>query len=320
MPRSSPYAHLFGPVPSRRLGVSLGIDVVPFKTCSLNCAYCECGPTTHLTTERREYVPLGELVSEIDELLAGSPALDVVTFSGSGEPTLNSRIGDIIAHLKARHSRYKVAVLTNGTLLWLPEVRRAIGPADFVMPSLDAVSQATFEKLNRPAPGLTAGQLIEGIAAFSHEYGGVLYVEVFIVPGINDTKEELDLVKRALSDIRPARVQLNTLDRPCACAWIRPATGERLREIAAYLSPLPVEIISRRIAAEVPSPDPALDMEQAILSALRRRPCTLDDLATVCGSKAETVRAVVDGLLKSSRIAEQEVGGNAFFTLTRSRG
>ena len=208
------YRYLFGPVPSRRLGRSLGIDLVPQKTCTFDCAYCECGRTTVLTLERREYVPTGRVIAELDDCLAKAPDIDYVTFAGSGEPTLHSGIGDIISFIKDRYPRYRVAVLTNGALFVDPDVRAALMRADLVVPSLDAVSEDIFRDINRPSPGITAGQVVAGLVAFSREFPGVIWLEVFIVPGKNDTDEELLRLRDAVAVIAPDRVQVNTLDQP----------------------------------------------------------------------------------------------------------
>ncbi|MDD4253495.1 MAG: radical SAM protein, partial [Methanoculleus horonobensis] len=189
------YRHLFGPVPSRRLGISLGIDLVPHKTCSFDCIYCECGRTTDLTCERREYVPTGRVIAELDDFLAKGPDLDYITFAGSGEPTLHTGIGEIIAFIKDRYPRYRVAVLTNSALFTDPDVRAALMRADLVVPSLDAVSEEVFIKINRPSPGTTAERVLKGLLDFAREFSGEIRLEIFIVPDINDTEEELRLLQ-----------------------------------------------------------------------------------------------------------------------------
>lgn len=229
------YRHLFGPVRSRRLGVSLGVDLVPQKTCAFDCVYCECGRTTCLTCERREYVPTDRVIAELDAYLATAPDLDYVTFAGSGEPTLHTGIGEIIAFIKDRYPRYRVAVLTGSALLPDPEVRAALMRADLVVPSLDAVSEAVFRSLNRPCPGLTAGQVVEGLLAFAREFPGEIRLEVFIVPGENDTEDEVRRLRDAVAAIDPDRVQVNTLDRPGTDIRVRPASPPALERIAAVL-------------------------------------------------------------------------------------
>lgn len=275
------YRYLFGPVPSRRLGISLGIDLVPHKTCSFNCIYCECGQTTDPTCERREYVPTDRVIAELDDFLATAPDLDYVTFAGSGEPTLHSGIGEIISFIKYRYPRYRVAVLTNSALLTDPGVRAALMRADLVVPSLDAVSEEVFVKINRPSPGITAGQVLEGLLDFAREYTGEVWLEIFIVPGVNDTDKELRLLKDAVTAINPDRVQVNTLDRPGAEDWVRPASPEAIERIAAMLGgnagAIGVAYAGRTL------PPKTEDIGETILATIRRRPCTPRDLATLLG-------------------------------------
>ena len=282
-----PYRYLFGPVPSRRLGRSLGIDLVPQKTCAFDCVYCECGQTTNLTCERREYVPTDRVIAELDDYLATAPDLDYVTFAGSGEPTLHTGIGDIIAFIKDRYPRYRVAVLTGSALLADPAVRAALIRADLVVPSLDAISEEVFLKLNRPSPGITAGRVLAGLTAFSREFPGEVWLEVFIVPGQNDTEEELLLLKDAVAAISPDRVQVNTLDRPGTDIRVRPASPRTLERVAAVLG-RNAEVIGA--APDEPAMVPeAREVADTLLATLRRRPCTVTDLARISGLRPAEV-------------------------------
>jgi len=281
------YRYLFGPVPSRRLGRSLGIDLVPQKTCTFDCAYCECGRTTVLTLERREYVPTGRVIAELDDCLAKAPDIDYVTFAGSGEPTLHSGIGDIISFIKDRYPRYRVAVLTNGALFVDPDVRAALMRADLVVPSLDAVSEDIFRDINRPSPGITAGQVVAGLVAFSREFPGVIWLEVFIVPGKNDTDEELLRLRDAVAAIAPDRVQVNTLDRPGTDIRVRrasPRTLERARTIIGGNA----EVIGAASCEPATAPE-MRDVADMLLATLRRRPCTVADLSRISGLRPAEV-------------------------------
>ncbi len=281
------YRYLFGPVPSRRLGRSLGIDLVPQKTCTFDCAYCECGRTTVLTLERREYVPTGRVIAELDDCLAKAPDIDYVTFAGSGEPTLHSGIGDIISFIKDRYPRYRVAVLTNGALFVDPDVRAALMRADLVVPSLDAVSEDIFRDINRPSPGITAGQVVAGLVAFSREFPGTIWLEVFIVPGKNDTDEELLRLRDAVAAIAPDRVQVNTLDRPGTDIRVRrasPRTLERARTIIGGNA----EVIGAASCEPATAPE-MRDVADMLLATLRRRPCTVADLSRISGLRPAEV-------------------------------
>ena len=191
------YKYLFGPVPSRRLGMSLGIDLVPKKVCALNCVYCEVGETTKLTTDRMEYIKYDKIISELQQFMSSRPKIDYITFSGSGEPTLNSRIGEVLAYVKQNYPDVKTAILTCGALLSSPQLRTEILEADVILPSLDAATQAIFNKINRPNPNLSIDTYIKGLIDFRKEYKGQIWLEVFLLRGYNDTPEELDLIKEA---------------------------------------------------------------------------------------------------------------------------
>lgn len=276
------YSHLFGPVSSRRLGRSLGIDLVPFKTCTYNCVYCECGATTDRTTGRKEFFPVEEVESELADFLAGSPPLDFITFSGSGEPTLSLSIGEVIRFLKDRYPAYRVAVLTNGCLLADPEVRRDLLPADVVLPTLSSIYEPAFRKIHRPAPEISLEKVLRGLVQFRKEYPGEIWLEVFIVPGVNTSDEELYGLRDILREIRPDRVQLNTLDRPGTEAWVRPAGREELKRILDILdcpSAEPVGPPGHPAAGSTDAGDPAAQVGAMI----RRRPCTIDDIAAATG-------------------------------------
>jgi wyosine [tRNA(Phe)-imidazoG37] synthetase (radical SAM superfamily) len=306
------YRHIFGPVQSRRLGTSLGIDCVVPKTCNLDCVYCECGPTTNLTMVRKDYVAASEVTNELTLFLADNPRLDYITFGGSGEPTLNTGLGEMVRFLKSEFPRYKTALLTNGALLYLSEVQDAILPFDCILPSLDAISATVFKAINRPAPNLDVERMIEGLVAFSKKYTGRLLVEVFIIPGMNDSPDELVRFKEVLGRISPTRVQLNSLDRPGAVENVPEASFERLAEIAQFLLPLPVEIISR-----CPAPSslggPASLSEESILAALARRPMTIEELSIMAGATINHIAALLEGLCREGKVALRTVNGRAFY-------
>jgi wyosine [tRNA(Phe)-imidazoG37] synthetase (radical SAM superfamily) len=311
--------YLFGPVQSRRLGTSLGIDCITPKTCNLDCIYCECGATTHKTMVQKEYFPASAIKDELRTYLASSPKLDYITFGGCGEPTLNSKTGELIRFLKKEFPHYKTALLTNGTLLYLPEVRDAIMPFDCILPSLDAISEPVFNAINRPAPDLDVNKMIEGLVSFSKRYGKMLWIEVFIVPGINDSPDELGRFKEVLSRIiqgrkASTRVQLNSLDRPGTLDDVPIASAERLSEIAKTFFPLPVEIISR--AAFSPSlcaiPKEA---EETVLAALRRRPMTIEEIGAVGSITINHAFALIEQLSQKGVVTSRFVGDRRFYSV-----
>lgn len=306
------YRFLFGPVNSRRLGRSLGVDLVPAKVCSLDCVYCESGQTTTLTAARGEYVPTAAVLAELDECLGRQPALDYVTFSGAGEPTLHRDLGTIIAHLKQHHPQYRLALLTNGTLLADAALRQEILACDLIIPSLDAATDAVMARLNRPVAGLIAAAQIDGLAVLRDEYRGQLWLEIFIVPGVNDTAAELAALAAAAARIRPDRIQLNALDRPAPEPWVQAATAADLVRCARYFSG-PVDIVARPAAAAAGTrPVKAAQ----VLDVLRRRPGTLDDLVSGLHAEREQVMSIIHNLLADGVITGEQQARGTFYRLS----
>lgn len=311
--------YLFGPVNSRRLGKSLGIDLMPYKTCSLNCVYCECGKTTNLTCEIAEYVPTDEVLREIDSVLSAEPKLDVVTFSGSGEPTLHSRIGKIIDYIKDKYPHYKIAVLTNGTLLNNENVRRSLSRADIIVTSLDAVSPSVFTSILHPAAGLSEEHVVKGLRAFAKEYQGMLCVEVFIVPDYNDSLDELQKIKDICLEVKPSCLQLNTLDRPGTENWVKTVSEEKLIAIKNFFHPLNA-LISLRPQFPVSSVSFSSDVIEGITSTLLRRPSTAQDLAEQTGFRLNEIKKVLARMINAGLVRAEKMERGEFFSLYQQKG
>ena len=311
------FKYLFGPVASRRLGISLGVDLIPAKTCSLDCVYCECGQTSRLTLERAEHVPAGDVITELQTYLGAYPPPDYITFSGAGEPTLHSGLGRIARWLKAA-CRIPLALITNATLLPRPEVRRELLDLDLILPSLDAASPAVFAVINRPHPELSPGALISGLAALREEFAGQIWLEIFLIHPVNTTPEEIGLLQVAIDRIRPDRVQLNSLDRPGTEGWVRKAPPEVLEAVARDLRHPRVEIISRfHHRREIPQY--RSDLEEAILEAVSRRPCTMEDLVLTLGAADDQLRRYLDVLELEHRIRPEIQDRGIFFRAVRKR-
>jgi len=313
----SPPRVVFGPVPSRRLGLSLGIDLVPAKTCTLDCVYCEAGRTTCATAERRAWIPLAAVLAQVDAALAPRPRLDHVTFSGAGEPTLHSGIGEVIRHIKAGHPEYRLCLLTNGTLLPDPGLRRELAPLDLIVPSLDAADEPTFRRLNRPAPGISCLAMPEAYAAFRRECPRVAFwLEVFVITGVNDHPAAVAAIRAAVARIRPDRVQLNTLDRPGTEPSVTAAGEASLQAFLEALRPLaPVEAIGRfrRSPATGATAQPDAMVGERIQAMLRRRPCTMDDLAAGLGLPPGIVQASLDSLAAAGQIVSRQEARGTFY-------
>lgn len=228
--------YLFGPVRSRRLGRSLGIDPVPFKTCNWNCVYCQLGRTTPVTNNRRDYIPAPEIVEEVEQSLRAHRLgeIDWVTFIGSGEPTLHGRLGWMIRKVKTLTS-IPVAVVTNGSLLYQPEVREELAAADAVLPSLDAGTASLHRAVNRPHPDCSFERLVGGLIDFRACYQGKLWVEVMLVKALNDTEAALEGIAAVLSRVRPDEIHVNSPVRPPAELWVEPPSEEGLARATAML-------------------------------------------------------------------------------------
>ena len=318
---------LFGPVNSRRLGRSLGIDLFREKICNLNCVYCEVGPTTVPVNRRGRYSPTREILAEITEFCSDPhrlAAVDVLTVTAKGEPTLHLDLGVILRHIKSLTDK-PVAVLTNGTTLADDEVREALQLADIVVPSLDAVRAESFSKVDRPARGLTVEAIINGLRDFSRAYRGRLWLEILLVRDINDADADIDALLPVLTTLRLDRIQLNTVVRPPADPGARPVAEARLAEIARRLQAslaVPVDLPSpvvgfgdERDAAPLPTADaePAA-LRQAIIQMVRRRPCTAADIDRVFHlGGAEKIEQLLASLVASGTLRILTHAGDRFY-------
>ncbi|MBN1980501.1 MAG: radical SAM protein [Chitinivibrionales bacterium] len=311
--KTNVYNHLFGPVFSRRLGRSLGVELISHKSCTFNCVYCECGETVTLTRQLKEYVALSSILAELERFIAGDPAVDVITFTAAGEPTLNSVLGELIHSLKEKYPRYKTAVLTNSTLLHHPEVRAAIMACDYVLPTCNAISESVFNRINRPAEGVIVRDVLDGLAAFSQEYHGTLWIELFIVPGINDTKDELQLLKNYFSALRFNRIQLNSLDRPSACSWVESVPVDQLLQIARFFHPLPVEIITRGFTPA--SEHTTVQSVNGLIAAIKRRPLTIEEIASFLMVTVNEALATIESLIDQNVIKKQTIANTTFYKM-----
>ena len=304
--------YVYGPVPSRRLGQSLGVDPIPFKTCNYNCVYCQLGRTTPLTNERRDFFPRGEILAQVREALERhKPSeIDYVTFVGQGEPTLCASLGWLICHVKAL-TDIPVAVLTNGALLVRPELRKELAAADVVMPTLDAADQPTFRRINRPWPRFRIAEIIKGMAAFRGMFKGQLWVEVMLVKGLNDDEATLLGIRDALAHIRPDRVHINVPIRPPAEPWVEIPDDEAIERATAILGE----------AAEVVAPyegtfdlSGLADMAEAILAIIRRHPMRQRRLVeTLEGWAPGEVEEVLARLESSGQARKRLYRGETFW-------
>ena len=312
-PASEHPNYIFGPVPSRRLGRSLGVDLVPFKTCTYDCVYCQLGCTTCKTMQRKSWVPMDSVLAQLESHLASCP--DYITLSGSGEPTLFTPLAELIDRMKTL-TDIPVAVLTNGSLLSIPDVRRSIMAADLIVPSLDAGTAQAFAQINRPHKDIAFDTMLDGLIAMRQEFSGDYWLEVFLLDGMNTSDSQINALANAVARIAPDRIQVNTVTRPPAEPTARGIAPERLAVLAARLHD-DAEVIAdyhhvhERREFTVGAED--------VLTLLRRRPCSIDDIAAGLGFHRNEALKYVESLLSSGRIEQMTQHNRRYYVAVSSK-
>ncbi|WP_291490748.1 radical SAM protein [Desulfurella sp.] len=301
---------LFGPVPSRRLGLSLGINIIPHKTCNYNCVYCEVGKTTNLTNKRQSFYNIEDIKKDFVEHVDKVGKFDFITFSGSGEPTLNKDLGELIKFVKS-FNKAKIAVLTNGSLLYDQEVRRELYEADVVIPSLDAAIESTFKRINQPHKELNLKNIIEGLKLFTQEFSGEVWLEIVFAKGINDKKQDIEALIKAIEYIKPKKVQIGTIERPPAFNGVQKLSNDELMSIYMALKDYNVELIK-------PFADKNVNfdefLEKSIIKMISIRPCSIEELSDVFDAKNEDVDNIVTRLINEKKAFKKTFGNKEFIS------
>ena len=306
--KKSNYKYLFGPVPSRRLGRSLGVDLTPFKTCTLDCIFCQLGRTTNKTLDRHEYAPIRHVESELDAWIKGGGKADYITLSGSGEPTLHTRFGDVLQFVHDR-TAIPTALLSNGTLFCQPAVREAAQRADLVKLSLSAWDQFSFEHINRPHLDLKFQNIVDGYRAFRRGFQGKLWIEVFLIWGTNSVPGDVEKIAALTETIGPDEIHLNTAVRPPAEEFALAMPRKEMEALAGLFRP------TAKVIAEFPS-DKSADVaanEDTILAMLKRRPCTAQQIAEVFGMHLNEVSKHLGNLSRTGSIRSQDSSREGYF-------
>jgi len=311
---ASDFQYVYGPVPSRRLGRSLGVDLVPFKACTFDCVYCQLGRTTSKTMQRKEYVSAAAVLGEVKRKLAEEDIPDYITFSGSGEPTLNSRIGDMIRRIKEL-TAIPVAVLTNGSLLWMKEVQEDLMAADLVIPSLDAGDEQLYQYVNRPHRDLSFDRLVDGLVEFTRRFPGQVWLEVLLLQGVTGMPAHVKKIAALVERIAPARVQLNTVCRPPAEEFAFPLSPDDLLSLREFF-PGHVDIISEDSQARSNASAFSESRAEDILALLRRRPCTSGDVAGGLGIHVTEALKHLNVLVDLGAVHSTLSGGRNFYIAT----
>jgi wyosine [tRNA(Phe)-imidazoG37] synthetase (radical SAM superfamily) len=310
--------YLYGPVPSRRLGRSLGVDLVPLKTCTYDCIYCQLGRTTNKTTERKEYFPIEEIFVELERRLALGPVPDYVSLAGSGEPTLHSRIGELIGRIK-KLTDIPVAVLTNGSLLWMRQVQDALTEADLVLPSLDAGDERLFRHVNRPHRDITFEQMTEGLITFRERFHKPIWLEVFLLAGITGMAPEARKIAAIANQIRPDRIQLNTVSRPPAEEFACQVSEDRLKSLALLFSGK-TEVIREGAVEHTLSLAPNSMNDEDLLALLGRRPCTAQDVSIGLGIHINEATKRLSALRERGLVIALRNNKDVFYERIRKTG
>lgn len=306
---------VYGPVPSRRLGLSLGVDLVPYKVCSYDCVYCQLGRTKQKTIDRRPYIPVGKILGQVYQELKEGVCTDYITLAGSGEPTLNSEIGSLIHDIK-KHTRIPVAVLTNGSLLGDSQVRESLMEADAILPSLDAHGQKGFEIINRPHPEISFETMAEGLITFGKEYEGEIWLEVFVLDGINASEKDADQFRPWIEKVNPKKIHVNTAVRPTAETCAHQVSKEKLVRFCRVLGER-AEVIAPFKDTE--KHERKTDIQQDILNLLARRPCTLDDISSGLNVHKNEALKHIERLLRGHTLKMVRKGSEVYYLQNSDR-
>jgi len=308
---------IYGPVPSRRFGLSLGVDIVPHKVCSHDCIYCQLGPTDRLTSEPEEFYSIDEIMADVEEALGDCGPLDVVTLAGSGEPTLYSKLGELIDRLKAACDA-PVLLITNGALLWRAKVAAAALKADILAPSLDAGDEETFRRVNGPPPDITFELFLRGLRAVTNAHPGEVRLEVMLIKGVNDSDESIAAIARILPTLRFDRIDVNTPVRPPVPErGALPCDEGTLARALAAFGPKAAPIGKfgdrpRGHAARVRAFD---DRDKDVRETLMRRPCTLDDLAASLSMHRHEIVKILEKLSAAGLVEERKSGDAVYYSV-----
>ena len=305
------YKYLFGPVPSRRFGRSLGVDLTPYKTCSLDCVFCQLGTTTKKTIHRQELVPTDSVLAELAEWLKKDGQADYITLSGSGEPTLHSGFGKVLEFIRLK-TTIPAVLLTNGTMLQFPEVREAAAAANVVKVSLSAWDHPSYGWVNRPHKQLQFNQLVKGQKDFRAQFKGQLWMEVFLIAGMNSMPADVAKIADHAQEIGPDRIQLNTAVRPPAEDFATALSEDRMQSLRHLFHPT-AEIIAEFKAKHN---NPIQANQATIFSMLQRRPCTAEQIADIFGMHLNEVSKYLGKLMRTDQIRAQREKTAVYYAAT----
>jgi len=308
-------SYFYGPVPSRRLGFSLGVNLTPKKLCTFNCVYCQLGDTTKKTIKRFFYVDPVELKKELTKIVNRNPKIDYISISGSGEPTLHKGLDKIIDTIReTTNNKYRVCVITNSSLLYKKEVRKELEKADLIIPSLDAATEESFSRIDKPHKQITLKKIVDGLINLRKEFKGKIWLEIMILGGINDSLKEAGIFKKLVAKIKPDKVQLNLPIRPSGASIALP-DYERVKKIKKIIGKK-CEIVSSFYKDA--QNNFSKSVQSDIMKYLNIRPATMRDLEKSVGIEKGTLARQIKRMLDLGLIIKKIYNRKVYFVCDRA--
>jgi len=305
--------YFYGPVPSRRLGFSLGVDLFPKKTCSFNCLYCQLGQSSKKTAKRFSFLRLSKFKEDLKEIINKNPRINYITISGSGEPTLHKGLDKIIAAIKkVTQNKYPVAVITNSSLLYKKKVRNELKKADLIVPSLDAATAKTFFKINHPCKGITLKKIVNGLIRLRKEFKGEIWLEIMLISGINDSKREIEKFREIIDKINPDKIQLNLPVRPAGVKISLPSRSkiEMIKKVLGRTAKVVAKFSGKKSGGKAYG-----NLKRDIFNFLKVRPATLEDLTRSLTANPNEITKQLFLLLEKKKIKESRYRGIKYFVI-----
>lgn len=303
---------VYGPVPSRRFGLSLGVDLVPYKVCNYDCIYCQLGPTKKTTVTRADFATIDQILAQVDKALQRGPKPDVLTLAGSGDPSLMASLGSLIDGLR-RLSNIPVVLLTNGGLLYRDDVFADAMKADVLAPNLDAGDAETFARVNQPHADISFDKMMMGLRKACAQHPGQVRVEVMLVPGYNDSPKQLAAIAEQLQDLRADSIDINTTVRPSPGRNLQACSPETLAQ-AQQMFGERAKIVAGYRGRKLPETAQG-DLRAQIDRTLQRRPCTLEDLHAATGANRLQLIKILEQAVDEKHMQTRPGAAGDFYLL-----
>ena len=303
----------FGPVPSRRLGHSMGINNIPPKNCTYSCIYCQLGRTDEMQLERQEFYPSEKIIEDVNSLIkkarAADEHIDYLTFVPDGEPTLDVNLGNMIKKLK--NTGYKIAVISNSSLIWRQDIRDELAPADWVSLKVDAVTEEIWHKIDRPHGHLKLDKILDGISEFSRNYEGELATETMLIQGVNDSPDELNKIAEFIGKLKSKKSYISIPTRPPAENWVKAASEENINMAYQIFREHSIDV-EHLIGYEGNEFAFTGNVEEDILSITSVHPMRKDAMEELL-RKSMQKWSIIDDLIDENKLVETEYRGNKYY-------